>query len=99
LPAGAGTAPPPYCPGSADVLVGKKGGAGGQGRRGRRRSQEISLSTTTKWSRKKETVLRKVSGIEHPAPGDYAGCYSRSVWQLPDGLQALEKRGEGFSAR
>jgi acyl-[acyl-carrier-protein]-phospholipid O-acyltransferase / long-chain-fatty-acid--[acyl-carrier-protein] ligase len=48
LPAGAETAPPPYCPGSADVLVGKKYGAGGQGRRGRRRSQEISLSLTTR---------------------------------------------------
>ena len=28
LPAGAGTAPPPYWPGSADVRVGKNGGAG-----------------------------------------------------------------------
>ncbi len=47
LPAGAETAPPPYCPGSADVLVGKKYGAGSQGRRGRRRSQEISPSLAT----------------------------------------------------
>jgi hypothetical protein len=47
-PHGAGTAPPPYCPGSADVLVGKKYGAVGQGRRGRRRSQEISLSPATR---------------------------------------------------
>jgi len=54
LPAGAGTAPPPYWPGSADVLVGKKYGAGDQGRRGRRRSQGISQSPATRCSRKED---------------------------------------------
>jgi hypothetical protein len=52
LPAGAETAPPPYHPGSADVLVGKKYVAGGQGRRGRRRSQGISQSPATRCGRK-----------------------------------------------
>ena len=53
-PHGSGTAPPPYCSGSADVLVGKKYGAGGQGRRGRRRSQGISQSPATRCRRKED---------------------------------------------